>query len=235
MIDDLSVTVPAYNEEANISGTVAYAYEVFKSKVAERTQWILVDDGSTDGTWREIQDLAQHLPDVVPVKHPENRGLGSAIWTGMSHASLQWCTWLPADGQFAPEVFAEMSRLAGESDLVVLMRNERERSWERRLMTAVFYGWMRLMLGFNPYGFSGIYMAPRQQVQGVPLVSSTGMQNYAVALYCQERGARVSQVWANVRPRISGKSKVANVRTICRILWDAVRVRATGRSYRAAR
>lgn len=222
MIPSLSIIVPAYNEEANVGRTVLAAEAVLRNHVAGRLEWILVDDGSTDGTWSEITALANSMPDVIPLKHVTNRGLGAAVWTGMAQASSKWCTWMPADGQFEAQSFVDMVRLADESDIVLLMRAENRRGRWRRILTLAFYGWMRVMFGFDPYGFSGIYLVRQQIIRDLPLCGTTAVQNYAVAIHCQRDGYRIRQTHTVIQPRMSGKSKVANLPTMLKILYEII-------------
>ncbi|MFP4200302.1 MAG: glycosyltransferase, partial [Clostridia bacterium] len=68
-----AAVVPAYNEETRV-GTVLQ--EVLNSGLFETV--VAVDDGSTDDTFNEI--LAHP---VVPIRHPENRGKGAALQSGL--------------------------------------------------------------------------------------------------------------------------------------------------------
>jgi glycosyltransferase involved in cell wall biosynthesis len=225
LIPSLSIVVPAYNEEANVARTILATEAVLRDQVAERLEWIMIDDGSTDGTWPEITRLARSIPETILVRHMANKGLGVAIWTGMARASSAWCTWLPADGQIAPQAIADMARLADRADLIMLMRNENEREQGRRILTLAFYGLMRLVLEFDPYGFSGVFMARQQAAQAVRLRSTTGLQNYVVVMHCQKKGLRIEQTCTVIQPRLSGKSKVANLRTMVKTLYGIVGLR----------
>lgn len=225
MISHLSIVVPAYDEEASLARTVLAADDELRDRVAEKIEWILVDDGSTDGTWSEVERLVSMMKGAVSVRHQVNRGLGAAIWTGMSRASGEWCTWMPADGQFVPQAFVDMAQMTDRADLVLLMREEGKRKWWRQILTIGFYGWMRVMLGFDPYGYSGVFLVRRELVLDIPLHSTTGMQNYAIAIYGQRRGGRVRQVRTVIRPRLSGRSKVTNLTTMIKTFVDIIRFR----------
>ena len=225
MLPSLSIIVPAYNEEDSLVHTVLVAEEELRDHVADPLEWILVDDGSTDGTWSEMNNLLNAMSGVIPLKHLTNRGLGAAVWTGMARATAEWCTWMPADGQFKACALVDMIDHVNYSDLVLLMREERKRSWQRQILSLGFYGWIRVMLGFNIYGFSGIFLVRRDIVQGIPLHSATAVQNYVVAIHCQKNGYRIRQTYTVVQPRISGQSKVANLSTILKSFYDIVRLR----------
>ena len=221
----LSIVVPGYNEKSNLTRTVLAADAMLQNQFAGRLEWILVDDGSTDGTWVEIERLVESLPNVIPIQHSRNRGLGAAIWTGMTNVSSTWCTWLPADGQIDPQAICEMVRLTPKADIILLMRKEVKRKWLRRTLTLGLYGLMRIMSGFDPYGFSGIYMIRQPILRNVHLHSTTGLQNYVVALHCQKNGYLVRQIHTVTQPRMSGQSKVTNMRTMYKTFFDVIKLR----------
>jgi len=108
------VVVPAYNEEKFVADTVASVPD-FVDRV------YVVDDGSTDGTWREIQDRAavenarrespRYDRVVVPIQHPENRGVGGAIKTGYLRARedrVEVTAVMGGDGQMEPEMLGDL-------------------------------------------------------------------------------------------------------------------------------
>jgi glycosyltransferase involved in cell wall biosynthesis len=225
VMPSLSIVVPAYNEEANLAPTVLAAEAVFRDIDTESLEWVLVDDGSVDGTWPEITRLADTVPGVVPARHAVNRGLGAAIWTGMAQVSSDWCTWMPADGQFKPQAFVDMWHLADASDLVILIRDEIKRAWWRRIPSLAVHGLMQVGIDFDLYGYCGIFMARRAIVQDVPLYCTTGVQNFAVVLHSHRDGRHIRRVSAVIQPRISGKSKVANPSTMLKSLFEIVRLR----------
>jgi polyprenyl-phospho-N-acetylgalactosaminyl synthase len=87
------VVVPAYNEASVIGATVRPLIDAGYSVV-------VVDDGSSDGTWEEIQQLP-----VYALRHPINLGQGAALQTGMSFAVKQGAEYVvhfDADGQHRP-------------------------------------------------------------------------------------------------------------------------------------
>src|SRR6056297_3678877 len=109
----IGVVIPAYNE-AGFVGDVIETVPEYVDRV------YVVDDGSTDGTWDEIQtaservnsdeqtDDSQH-PDfdrrVVPISHERNRGVGGAIKTGYQHAQndrINVTAVMGGDGQMRP-------------------------------------------------------------------------------------------------------------------------------------
>lgn len=88
-----AVVIPVYNH----GGTVA---EVVRNACGQGFPVIVVDDGSTDATSRNLQSIQ----DIRILRHPRNRGKGAALITGMTEAAemADWAVCLDADGQHDP-------------------------------------------------------------------------------------------------------------------------------------
>ncbi len=108
-----AVVVPAYNEEAFVAATVE-SVPAFVDRV------YVVDDGSTDDTWREIlvaagaadESTEAHFEErVVPIRHDRNRGVGGAIKTGYLRArddGIELTAVMGGDGQMEPEMLGDL-------------------------------------------------------------------------------------------------------------------------------
>src|SRR5512133_35373 len=83
---NLSVVIPAYNEEhaiAAILDRVQSSKPALRTQGVERVEVIVVDDGSRDRT----VEVVRGYPDVRLILHPRNRGYGAALKTGFSHSA----------------------------------------------------------------------------------------------------------------------------------------------------
>jgi dolichol-phosphate mannosyltransferase len=83
----LSVLVPAYQEEATIGQVVAAVRTLSLAHLSVEQELIVVDDGSSDGTGREVERAAEGDPRVRLVRHKRNQGKGAAIRTALEHAT----------------------------------------------------------------------------------------------------------------------------------------------------
>jgi dolichol-phosphate mannosyltransferase len=80
----LSVVIPAQNEEGCISSTVEHLYlELGRQNVPHEI--VVVDDGSTDATWRKLESLKTQIPSLRPVQNPAPNGFGRAVSCGFDH------------------------------------------------------------------------------------------------------------------------------------------------------
>ena len=110
----LSVVMPVFNEAATIE-------EIIRRVVAVplRTQLIVVDDGSTDGT-RDILSRLQRELDFTLLLQAENRGKGAALRTGFASVRGNLVAIQDADLEYSPEEFPSLVELIcdGRADVV---------------------------------------------------------------------------------------------------------------------
>lgn len=109
---DLSVIVPAYNEEARLERPLVEARDYFRAR-GRSVELIAVDDGSRDGTSRLVQRLAEAMPELRLIRLPANRGKGYAVRTGVVNARGRRVLFADADGATP---MAEVERLDAALD-----------------------------------------------------------------------------------------------------------------------
>lgn len=95
-VDLVSVVIPVYNEERTIGEIIRRV-----QAVPVATQIIVVDDGSTDGTVSVLSALAENGA-IVLVTHPDNRGKGAAVQSGLSRVSGDVVIVQDADLEYDP-------------------------------------------------------------------------------------------------------------------------------------
>jgi glycosyltransferase involved in cell wall biosynthesis len=106
--------MPVFNEVRTLRDIVARVLATPLPK-----ELIIVDDGSTDGTRRLLEDLARH-PDVVVVMHERNRGKGAALRSGFAAATGDLVVVQDADLEYDPVEYPKLLQpiLDGKADVV---------------------------------------------------------------------------------------------------------------------
>jgi dolichyl-phosphate beta-glucosyltransferase len=99
---ELSVIIPAYNEEQRIGPTLAHL-DSYLSRTDLSYEILVVDDGSTDGTARLVHDIGRTRPAVRCIESKPNRGKGSVVRLGMLAARGGVRLMYDADGAVPPE------------------------------------------------------------------------------------------------------------------------------------
>ncbi len=136
----LSVVLPAYNEEAMLLKTAKTLKEIL-SREEISYELVFVDDGSRDGTWREIEEAAKADPHVRGIHFSRNFGKEAAIFAGLANASGDCTAVMDCDLQHPPEALVEMYRLWQQGYEVVegVKRSRGKESALHRASAGMFY------------------------------------------------------------------------------------------------
>src|SRR3954468_15695926 len=150
----LSVVAPMYNEEATAA---VFCERVFAALEGIPLELVLVDDGSSDGTAKIIDDLAASDSRVRVVRLSRNFGHQTAITAGLDHATGDAVVMIDADLQDPPEVITTLlDHWHRGADVVYAVRERRVGETAFKLATArVFYGLMSRMANIDLQENSG--------------------------------------------------------------------------------
>ncbi len=108
----LSVIVPVYNAAAFLPACLSCAAG---QTVFDQTEWILVDDGSTDGSAAICDAFAAEHPNAAAVHQP-NGGVSAARNTGLEAAQGVYVGFVDADDTFDPDYFEKLLTAAEQTD-----------------------------------------------------------------------------------------------------------------------
>ena len=116
---DATIIIPAYNEEEGIAAVITQLKEL-----SENYEILVVDDGSTDNTYKLATDTG-----VKVIRHPYNKGNGAAIKTGARHAEGDILLFMDGDGQHNPEYIPSIIHHIKEYDMVVGARTKESKTF----------------------------------------------------------------------------------------------------------
>lgn len=151
---NLSIIIPCLNEEHRIEKTLIQYVTYFPSSV----EFIVVDNGSEDGTVSIVERLSKTHPNILLYSYPTALGKGGAIYRGFSHASADLLGYTDADGAIGPKEFEKIYAAISqtETDLAISSRYNRNsvvavtQSYTRRLLSRLFNLYVRVLFNL-PY------------------------------------------------------------------------------------
>ena len=222
--ETVSLVVPAYDESGSIEATVREAAAALTRLGGDDWEIVVVDDGSRDGTGAILERLGRELTAVRMVTHDVNRGLGTAIRTGLDAARGDILLWVPGDGQYAVDDLLRGLPRLDSAGVVIGLRSARG-DVARGIVSRCFHGLIFLFFRFDASRMSGLFMIRRTVFDRLRPRSTDVFLNYEIPLLCVRHGDRVESLDVTLRPRRMGVSKVVTARTIGRILWEMVRFR----------
>lgn len=140
----ISIVSPVYLAEGILSQLVDSIFLNIKS-ITDNFEVILVDDGSSDGSWDKIMQSKKIHPEIVGLKLSRNFGQHAAIYAGLEHAKGEWIIVMDCDLQDDPIHFKTLYQKAIEGwDIVLARRINRMDSLLKRSFSKIFYR----MLGY---------------------------------------------------------------------------------------
>ena len=116
---DLSVIIPAYNEESRLPATLSSVHE-YLTHSGHTFEIVVVDDGSLDGTRQAVEDFALHNDHLRLISYAPNQGKGHAVRTGMLAAHGDYLLMNDADGSSPIEEVGKLLKaLQSGSDVAI--------------------------------------------------------------------------------------------------------------------
>lgn len=221
---DLSVVIFAYNEEANIA-PVLQELRAWLSDHEPSAEVVFVDDGSSDHTSAEAGRALAGC-DHQLLQHERNRGIGAALKTGVRAARGGWVTFLPADGQIAPEAIGMLRSAATteHADVVFSVYDQRDDGMHRKILSAGVRGLIFVVHGVRMRS-DGPYLFRRSLFDPDALRPDTFFLNFEFPIRMLGAGVRATVVTIACRPRRSGHSKSTGFKRIFGVAQDLLELR----------
>lgn len=238
----ISIILTAYNEEEALPKLV----NEIKEQMWEwpRLELIIVNDGSVDHTKNVMEELAQlsFEPDpsslqqdslktsgmswTLKLIHLENnQGMGAALQAGYRVASHPWVTFLPADGQIAPNMIGKLCKLVEpKTQLVTSRYTNREYTFYRKLLSKGLRLISYLILWVNITS-EGNYLIKRTYLQQMELISDSFMLNLEIPIRIAYQGVHIPVANIEVRERQGGQSHATQFQKIIHTLKDLILLR----------
>ena len=139
---ELSVVVPCFNEALGIPELYRRLKGACREAVGEDHEIVLVNDGSRDGTWRLIRELAEGDSHLVGVNLSRNHGHQLALTAGLAVCRGNRILIIDADLQDPPELLGQMMAVMDGEDADVVYGQRISRageSWHKRATASAFY------------------------------------------------------------------------------------------------
>jgi predicted O-methyltransferase YrrM len=221
---DLSIVVIAYNEQEALQ-PVLDELRAALEHAALHFELVLVDDGSTDATLAQMQQVAATDPRVRVVPLQPNRGIGGALREGFDVAQGAWITWIPADGQIGPEAVLTLWSRRHEAPMLTTVYDARADAWYRNVISSTLNRMIELRTG-NAAKSGGNYLFTRDAwARCAPRDDDSMMLSTAFRDNLRAADIPIVEVGIAARARVAGHSKVLNPRTIVRTLQGLTKLK----------
>ncbi len=218
-----SIVVPFHNEEENVTALYARLKQVME-QIGDSFELVLVDDGSSDRTYKLLEEIAAVDSRVLVVKLRRNFGQTSALAAGFDNASGEFILSMDGDLQHDPnEIPNFIEKLEEGYDVVSGWRKERIDNFIMRRFPSRCANWLMAELsGVDIHDFGTTFKAYRREViQNIPLYGE--MHRFIPAL-ASWYGASICEIPIKNVNRLRGKSHYGIGRTF-RVFFDLLTIR----------
>ena len=219
----VSIVVPFHNEESNVTELYARLHSVME-EVDWAHQFVFVDDGSTDLTFKRLKDLAAIDPRVTVVRLRRNFGQTAALAAGFSNSKCDYVLAMDGDLQHDPtEIPKFLKKLEEGYEVVSGWRKHRiDNLWLRKIPSRCANWLMAKLSGVNIHDFGTTFKAYRRELLSqLPLYGE--MHRFIPAL-ASAYGASICEIPIQNKPRKHGTSHYNLSRTF-RVMFDLLTIR----------
>ncbi|HEX3869371.1 MAG TPA: glycosyltransferase family 2 protein, partial [Pirellulales bacterium] len=202
----LSIVIPVYNEAESL----AILHDELDDVAREHgydLDIVLVDDGSTDGSWKTIQRLASNDPRVCGIRFRRNFGKAAALSAGFKAARGQTVMTLDADLQDDPHEIPRFLAALGERELDVVSgwKQVRHDPWHKVGPSRIFNWLVSSLTGVRLHDHNCGMKCYRREV--LDEVRIYGELHRFIPVLAFSRGFKVGEIPIAHRPRRFGESK----------------------------
>jgi len=207
----ITIVIPVFNEKENIKPLYQKISSVLRTIKNIDYEILFVDDGSTDGTGREIKNIDD--PKVKGIIFRRNFGKAAALKAGFKFTSGDIIITMDGDLQDDPK---EIPRLLGKLkdgyDLVSGWKKNRKDSLSKRFMSRIFNKVVALSSKLAIHDFNcGLKAYKKETIKELDLYGE--LYRFIPALVYQ-KGFKVSEIIVEHHPRVHGRSKYGSKRLI---------------------
>lgn len=207
MVQELSLFLPAYNEEDNLPFLIKNC-DQFLKKNLKKYEIIVINDGSLDNTKEVIEGLQKKYRSLRLVNHKTNLGYGWAIRTGIREAKFPHVFFMDSDNQF------DINDLKGflkynNADLVIGYRIKRDDPFTRILASRVYGLFVKSLFGLKVKDIDCAFkLMKKSSVEELGFVSNSFFVSTELLVRARKKGLQIKEIGVRHYPRKEGKSTV---------------------------
>lgn len=205
---DISIIIPLFNEAESLPELVSWIDRVMKDN-GYSYEAIMVDDGSTDGSWKTILELKEKFPAIKGIQFRRNYGKSAALYCGFKKAEGEVVFTMDADLQDSPDELPQMYRMIKEQDYDIVSgwkQHRKDNALTKNLPSKLYNATARAITGIKLHDMNCGLKAYRKEV--VKNIEVYGEMHRYIPYLAKNAGyTRIGEKPVHHEKRKYGKSK----------------------------
>lgn len=216
---ELSVVVPAYNEETTVGGVVR-AHVDLGRRIARGVEVLVCDDGSADRTPAVVEEIARECPEVRLLRNGRNAGIPATMKRLYAEARGEWVYFTPADGQLPVTALETMWHSREGVALVVGERRPRRDPRSRVLIAELYSALLRRAFRLPVRDIDSVKLYRGADLRSLDVRSRSNFFEAEMLIALCRRHLPVVEVVVEHRPRIAGVPKGVTAASALLAMWE---------------
>jgi len=215
---ELSVIMPALNEENNISDAVLSTLKALSDKKING-EIIVVNDGSTDQTEALVKNIIKNNANVRLINHIKPHGIGHSFLDGVKSASGDIVVMFPGDNENDPDDALLYIGLMKELDIIIpFVQNTEVRNRIRRLISSIYRFIVNMSFGINLNYTNGTVFYRRSILNNLQINSTGFFYQAELLIKLIRKGYLYAEVPNFIYKRNNGKSKAVGLKSLMNVM-----------------
>ncbi len=229
MNENLSIIIPVFNEQESLKSLTDEICEVLSINNLNNYEIIIINDGSTDETWKVIEEIILENNNIKGINLLENFGKSIALNIGFFIASKNYVITLDGDLQDNPNDIPRFISELKKFDFVAGWKKKRYDTFSKIIQSRIFNFFTRVVTGVKLNDFNCGFKGYNNKVVK-ELNIYAGLHRYIPVIVSRKKYS-ISEIVVNHRKRKFGKSKYGFTR-IFRGLVDLIYVSVSTKYYK---
>ncbi|MFQ5822495.1 MAG: glycosyltransferase family 2 protein [bacterium] len=219
-VSSLSISIPAYNDEATIEEVIKEAESV-ASSITNDYEIFLVNDGSLDSTGSIIDRMADSNENIRVIHHGINKGFGETLKKIFTEPKREYIYFAPGDGQVKVREIYKLLPFMNRLDFVLGYRKNRRDPFIRLANSYIYNLLISLFLFKRVRDVNSVVLFKRKIIEDMVLESNSAFIHAELFIKIVKKGLRWGEVVIDHYPRIAeNPGGGGNFKVIFRTILD---------------
>ncbi|HMG84668.1 MAG TPA: glycosyltransferase family 2 protein [Terracidiphilus sp.] len=230
-----SIIIFCYNEEGTLRSVIEEVQSFFAIIHCVENEIVIVDDGSTDNCREIVRQAAETFPNIRPVYHPRNMGIGAALRSGYAAVRYDNVSAVPADAQFNVAELIPYAILANKTFVSFFRKENTIYSFSRNVLSYVNRRLNAAFLGLRQRDVNWVKVYKRAALQKLNLKMKSSLVESEICAKLVLQKNQMIEMQSVYLPRKAGQSRGASLPIVLRAALETLKLICVVSLYRITR